>query len=304
MSFSNFLASQGKSKTTIKINENCLLQFITWCDKNNIEAQEARYQDILLYVKSLQNTGIQQSTVRIHVNSLQNYFKWLVSIHRIKDLPTKGIEVRGVVRRKVYPVIPYKELEALYPLFKDCDEYLAGAKEPWLKEKHLRIQSLRIAYGFMLWQGMGAREICTLEVKDVRLREAKVYISGTRQSNERTLDLSPMQIIDLIQYITQTRPILLESNDPNTTQLILSQRGGDWSKNLMNTLIQELRKYDSRIINNQHVFTSVVSHWLKLYNLRQVQYMAGHRFVSSTEAYINNNLDDLKEDITNFHPLG
>ena len=32
--------------------------------------------------------------------------------------------------------------------------------------------------------------------------------------------------------------------------------------------------------------------------------MAGHRFVSSTEAYLVNDIDDLKEDIAKFHPIG
>jgi len=45
---------------------------------------------------------------------------------------------------------------------------------------------------------------------------------------------------------------------------------------------------------------SVIVHWLKLYNLRKVQVMAGHRYISSTENYKANNLDDLKEDINNY----
>lgn len=48
---------------------------------------------------------------------------------------------------------------------------------------------------------------------------------------------------------------------------------------------------------------SVITQWIKLYNLRKVQVMAGHRYISSTEAYKANNLDDLKEDIKNYHPF-
>jgi len=47
----------------------------------------------------------------------------------------------------------------------------------------------------------------------------------------------------------------------------------------------------------------VITHWLKLHNLRKVQYMAGHRYISSTESYKANNLDGLKEDIAKFHPF-
>jgi integrase/recombinase XerD len=31
--------------------------------------------------------------------------------------------------------------------------------------------------------------------------------------------------------------------------------------------------------------------------------MAGHRYISTTEGYKANNLEDLKEDIKNYHPF-
>ena len=40
-----------------------------------------------------------------------------------------------------------------------------------------------------------------------------------------------------------------------------------------------------------------------MYNLREVQYMSGHKFVSSTEAYLVNDLEDLQEDIAKYHPI-
>jgi len=46
-----------------------------------------------------------------------------------------------------------------------------------------------------------------------------------------------------------------------------------------------------------------ITHWLKQYNLREVQYMAGHRYVSSTEAYPVNNMEDLRADIDQFYPF-
>lgn len=47
---------------------------------------------------------------------------------------------------------------------------------------------------------------------------------------------------------------------------------------------------------------SVITRWLKAYNLRKVQYMAGHRYISSTEAYQINDLDDLTEAIDKYFP--
>lgn len=40
------------------------------------------------------------------------------------------------------------------------------------------------------------------------------------------------------------------------------------------------------------------------HNFREVQYRAGHRYVSSTENYLVNDLEDLQEDINKYHPIG
>jgi hypothetical protein len=77
-----------------------------------------------------------------------------------------------------------------------------------------------------------------------------------------------------------------------------------WGSNFLNRLIKTLSGHNPSITSLQQLRTCVITHWLKTHNLRQVQYMAGHRFVSSTEAYLVNDLDDLMEDIGKFHPLG
>ena len=41
--------------------------------------------------------------------------------------------------------------------------------------------------------------------------------------------------------------------------------------------------------------TSVIVKWLKQHNLQQVQYLAVHRYISSTESYQQNDIETLKE---------
>ena len=57
------------------------------------------------------------------------------------------------------------------------------------------------------------------------------------------------------------------------------------------------------IRNAKQIRSSVITHWLKNHNLRQVQYMAGHKYVSSTERYQMNNLDKLQGQLEKYHPL-
>lgn len=45
------------------------------------------------------------------------------------------------------------------------------------------------------------------------------------------------------------------------------------------------------------------SSWLTQYNIREVQYMAGHRYISSTERYVQDDLENLQEIIESLHPI-
>jgi len=64
-----------------------------------------------------------------------------------------------------------------------------------------------------------------------------------------------------------------------------------------------LEQQNPKFTNFKQVRASVITHWLGIYNLRQVQYMAGHKYVSSTESYLVNRLEDLQSDIDKYHPM-
>ena len=79
--------------------------------------------------------------------------------------------------------------------------------------------------------------------------------------------------------------------------------GSENMKNSFLHLTYALRRLNPKVINAQQIRQSVITIWLKTKNLRMVQYMAGHRYVSSTERYQVNNLEDLYNQLEKFHPL-
>ena len=77
-------------------------------------------------------------------------------------------------------------------------------------------------------------------------------------------------------------------------------------ENLQNTLLHlnhALRKINPKVKHAVQIRQSVITEWLKEKDLRAVQYMAGHRYVGSTERYKTNNLEDLKEALNKHHLL-
>jgi len=60
----------------------------------------------------------------------------------------------------------------------------------------------------------------------------------------------------------------------------------------------------TKLENADQLRASVIVKWLKQYNLREVQYLAGHRYISSTESYQQSEMEGLSEEVNQFHPLG
>lgn len=70
-----------------------------------------------------------------------------------------------------------------------------------------------------------------------------------------------------------------------------------------NQLFKKLRRTNLKIKNAHQIQASVITHWLKLHNIREVQYMAGHRYISSTERFLQDDIENLQEMIDNLHPI-
>jgi len=74
-------------------------------------------------------------------------------------------------------------------------------------------------------------------------------------------------------------------------------------KEMVCDLNKALRKKYPRFKNMLHVRSSVISLWIAEKNIVEVQYMAGHNSITSTEVYKHVNMKDLKKALNQFHPL-
>lgn len=150
-----------------------------------------------------------------------------------------------------------------------------------------------------MYQGLTVGELTRIERRDIRLKEGKIKIGGTKTTNERTLDLNAGQVIELQQY--------LDKNKWKEGKLFTEGRKRDISEKNINNRLQhmfsQLRQLNPKIINAKQIRSSVIAHWLRKDHLRQVQYMAGHKYVSSTQRYQLDNLDDLKNELQQHHPM-
>jgi integrase/recombinase XerD len=88
-----------------------------------------------------------------------------------------------------------------------------------------------------------------------------------------------------MEYQLKIRNELLALTGKQSERLFVSAGTSERFRSIINKLIKKLKKQNSKAISVNQIRTSVITHWLKSYHLRQVQYMAGHRYVSSTESF-------------------
>ena len=104
------------------------------------------------------------------------------------------------------------------------------------------------------------------------------------------------------KYIHVIRPGLLKST---TEKLIINLRGNPETGEGINYLVETFKnRFPDRNLNALTIRQSVIANLLKSgKGLRDVQYFAGHKKISSTEKYRQTGLEELKAAILKYHPL-
>jgi integrase/recombinase XerD len=171
------------------------------------------------------------------------------------------------------------------------------------KERNALIVSI------LIYQGIVTGEIEKIQLADLDLIKATIKIRGSRRHNERILPLKATQIGLFMHYLQNVRPQILEYHTKESNNLFLtlpefSKKSTDKDNlDIFKRLSKQLQRTDKQFFNFKQVRASVITFWLKTQGLRKTQYLAGHKWISSTEDYLPNNLDDLTDDINKMHPF-
>lgn len=262
----------------------------------NLEAEEISYSDLLLFMKYKTQRGVTQRTVQSYMNTIHHYFEHLIEEQRITKNPAEEIEVKGVKRKVLYHIVEPQELQALH------NQYPAS------KPNQIRNKAI---LSLLVNQGLTTAELSRLEVNDIDLTKGMIDIKGSVKSNGRILKLEAHQIMEFYKYIHEVRQVILETkpkrsyqSKSETNKLFIGDGGStDHFSNYITQLMIQARKLNPNLINTKHIRASVITKWLRMYNLREVQYIAGHRYISSTESYLENEMEGLIEEVQQFHPL-
>ena len=254
-----------------------------------IKPQKATQAEILSYIDSYRQAGRSAEYLKSILAGLKAYYFYLVETEKREDHPCRYVKLRDKSPKE----IAFQDLFTLEEL-----EKLLKRKERY------PVMAMRnqLILGLLIYQGLTVQEICKLRPADMDLENGKVHVPATSRSLSRTLKLEPKQILPAHLYVERDRKILLGKND--CEQLVLTSRGSAEKGEGIHYLIESAkRRWERRKLSPQTIRMSVIARWLKEgKNLRQVQYMAGHKKVTSTERYKQTDVKKLKALIDKFHP--
>jgi integrase/recombinase XerD len=273
--------------------------FTAWLETEKLEATEITYTDMLNFIKHAKEQGLKPGYIMKILGAVRHYFNYLKYIDKIQTNPANGLYIRGKQRRIPHDLLTAEQLDEMYTKF---DAKLKDEQTRYKVGGKLVAKRNKIILGLLIYQGINTQELGLLEPEHLKLREGKIIIPGTLRSNRRTLNLEAHQMIDLQEYIQKTRMLILEITEKQTEKLFMSIGQSSSMSNSIDKLMRSLRKEHSYFVNVQQIRQSRISIWVKQYDLRQAQYMAGHKYVGSTERYQSTNLEDLQKELEKCHP--
>ena len=284
MDYKEWLINKGFGINTANdYNKFIEKKFKLYLHENKLDTESLEHENLMQYIRYRKSQGIQAKTINLELKKISYYLEF-------KGLPNiaEPIRLKGVQRRIPHDLFTEKQLNDIYNKFPDSKNY-------WTHENTLKTYHLIL--GLRICQGMQEQELAKLEIKHLQLDKGKIYVPSTKRTNKRILELKPFQILPLHEYLLTERKSLNEEIEGNylfhKKRLI---RGMSRIKKMIN-------RYEPRLNSMAQIRASVITNWLQHYNLRETQYMAGHKYVSSTERYRTDNLEDLQKELEKYHPL-
>lgn len=290
--FYHWLKQNKYSGNTISGHLGNVKLIATWAQEAgyaNIE--QLRYQDILSYVQYVKGQSLAIPTINNRLQSLKKYYEYLKEEGVIEKNPVSRIHIKGAVKKVIKNPLSYKELETLYTQYLKYVDQNPGVH---IKQQRAR-QRNTVLLGLLIWQGLHSGDLEKLKPEHVDLNAGAIHVPSTRRSNSRELELASHQVIPLHKYLAEVRP----RQKPKADELFPGH-----IKDITSSLMEELKRVNEKIISAHQIRASVIMHWLRLYDKRQVQYMTGHKYISSVEKYEQQDIESLTGQLKKHHPFG
>ena len=269
---------QRDKDTTVNSYSEDIYKYLEYMESKNISsALDISYNNLLDYLKYLDDNKYEVSSIDRKIVSIKAFHKYLSENYNVVDISTKINTPRFY--RKLPNILTIEEVENLLNIKLDTPfDYRNKAM-------------LELMYS----SGLGVSELINLELSDIDLNNNYVRCFG-KGSKERIVPVGEYSSKYLSIYINEYRDSMKKSY--YTEKIFLNNHGKEMTRQGFFKIIKKIAK-DKDI--NKNITPHMLRHSFATHllnngaDLRTIQEMLGHSSISTTQIYTNVTNDILKE---------
>jgi integrase/recombinase XerC len=276
------------SQYTIEHYQHDIREFFLFMSEQGIEAlEDVEYSDTRIYLTKLFDQQLSRKSVARKISCMRSFYKFLLREKQVEDNPFSLVSIPKQEKR--LPDFFYEE--ELTVLFNACETDSSLGK----RNKAL----LELLYA----TGIRVGECCKIHLKDVDLSLATVLVHGKRKK-ERYVPFGSFAHDALVDYISNGRKGLLKDKEDHG-YLFVNFRGGPLTdrgiREVLNKLIEQSALTGK--IHPHKLRHSFATHMMSNgADMRTVQELLGHAFLSSTQVYTHVTKEHLRNIYLSHHP--
>jgi len=291
-SFKEYLKTRYRyTDKSLEIKVNHVLQYENYCSEN--QKLENLSFEALLKIIEIQRNKYSIITVNNQLHSLKCYFFYQIKLENRTDNPIENFRIKFEKTKILQGFLTSEELDFIY-------ENYPNNKKGKYKSYGFRN---KLILGLMVYQGLSTGTLEALKTSDINLEKAQITVPRTseRKLNPRVLPLESVQIIDFYNYLSgQKKELEIFLKVEQNNLLLFPLRETSRMKDITKMIKSDVCKY-FKIKELYQLRISRIMLWLKIYNLRKVQYKSGYKCLSSLEKYRQDQLESLKQAVEKYH---
>lgn len=280
--FKNFIELEKKySKNTVVAYTKDLVEFQSFLQSFNVFLNDKLdYLYIRKWIIKLSENGLSKRSINRKIASLKAYFKFLISIDKLKKSPLK-VHKNLKIEQKIIVPFNEKELDNVFKIFNKNN----------FNKNYRDFLLIEILYS----TGLRRDEIINLKCKNIFFDKKLIKVLGKR-NKERLVPVLPSLLNKMKIYMKK---------NPTNVYFFQSKNGNVISPS---TVYRIVKKYFSAISTKNKISPHVLRHTFATHlinngaDINAVKEILGHSSLASTQIYAKIKIPRMLNDYMLNHP--
>lgn len=288
--FFDYLPTIGLSNNTLTAYRNDVIRYLYYLifELNAQSIDTVEYLDIQAFLVQLSEKALlNERSLARNISSLRAFYNFLINEEYATTNPIELIDYPRLQRKLPFTL-------SIAQAFQLIDFYPTTTN---IENRNRMIIELLYACGLRV------TELVELETNQINLSEKYLHIVG-KGNKERISIIPQVTAKNLSNYLQNILPSL-QGKSANNHLTFLSHRGKKLTREMVFNIV---KKAAQGIGIKQKVSPHTLRHSFATHlieggaDLRSVQLLLGHEYISTTEIYIHTSTEFLRETIENYHP--